>query len=81
MIHNKVTGDKLSSKPLVTDGKIYLLNYNVVEKVETDDEGVETTIYEYDQIRLTKNEYDYEMSIKDVNDSFVSKLLRKIHND
>lgn len=65
--YRKANGGLEASQPIVTDGKIYLLHHNV-KKVE-DSEN-----YEYDEIVLSKKEYDYYKNLND--DSLICKIIR-----
>lgn len=73
MIFNKkVKGSLEASKPLVTDGVTYLLHFNITKKEDTNSYG-------YDEISLTKNEFEYYDSIKEISDEFICKLIRRLN--
>lgn len=58
--------------PILTDGKVYLLRYNFMEKF---DEENEKKYWEYDEIVLDKNKFEYHKSIVGKQDDFITNFI------
>lgn len=58
--------------PILTDGKMYLLRYNFVEKF---DEKNDKNYWEYDEIIMNKNDFDFHKSIAGKQNDFITKFI------
>ena len=51
--------------------KFFLLRYNFVLKQDKDDKD----FLEYDEILLTKNEYEYHKSLNGIDNNFITRFI------
>lgn len=71
MIHRKGQIDTPDFTPIITDNKVYLLRYNFeVSKDENDN-----PLWNFDEVLLTKNEYDYHKSLIGIDDNFITNFI------
>lgn len=77
-LNKKVQATNRPNK-LQTDNRTYHLQFNIEEKTRLNEEQVEETYFEFDEIVLTKSEFEYYNGIKDFGATeFVCELLRDV---
>lgn len=71
MIHRKGQIDTPDFTPIITDNKVYLLRYNF----ETFNDEFNRPYWNFDEVLLTKNEYDYHKSLIGIDDNFITNFI------
>lgn len=64
--------DNQDFTPILTDGKIYILRYNFEEKNDVENERI---YWEYDEIMMDKNEFEFYRSIFGKQDDFITNFI------
>lgn len=71
MKHRKAQHTEKDFTPIITDDKVFLLRYNFVLKQDKGDKD----FLEYDEILLTKNEYEYHKSLNGIDNNFITRFI------